>query len=160
MPYSTPSVRYSLRMRPFLSMSLPEVPSFHEFVTLVSLRQPEQKNANNASSFLTSQIDIKEQAFSILEVTDQALKIARKEWEATSKAKPETARCVGCEDWWRSSVKNVLRSCITANIMVSTAKKALANSGAKSIQDALSVEISVSEKNYHPWWVVPRITAK
>ena len=107
----------------------------------------------------SSQTNIRQQAFSILEVTDQALKIARKEWEALSKARSETARCVSCEDWWRSSVKNILRSCITANIMVAAAKKAITNSRPKTTQDALKAEIPDSGKGYHPWWVVPRITA-
>ncbi len=164
MPYSTPSMRYRLRMRPFLSISLPEVPSFPEFTSLVSLRAPEKNNldsnSNNNGSTLASQNDIKEQAFSILDVTDQALKIARKEWEAVSKANPETARCVGCEDWWRNSIKNVLRSCITANIMVATAKKALASTGSKTTKDALKVEVSRTEKDYHSWWIIPRISAE
>jgi len=76
-----------------------------------------------------------------------------------SKANAKTARCVECEDWWRASVKNVLRACITANIMVATAKKTVANAGSKNIRDALSVKIPDSGKGYHPWWIVPRITA-
>lgn len=160
MPYSTPSMRYSLRMRPFLSISLPEVPSFPEFTSLVSLRTPEKNQKQPTRSGTASQTEIKDQAHSILEITDQALKIARNEWEAISKANPDTARCTGCEDWWRISVKNVLRSCITANIMVATAKRALANVGSRSAQDALSVEIPESGKGYNPWWVVPQITAK
>ncbi|KAL6720174.1 N-alpha-acetyltransferase, non-catalitic subunit [Lecanora helva] len=157
MPYSTPSMQYSLRMRPFQSISLPEVPSFTDFISLVSLRTPNKSHHRPPDSRATSWMEVKEQAFSILSVADQALKIARKEWEAIMKADPETARCVGCEDWWRASTRDVLRSCITANIMVATAKKALANVGSKSIQDALTVEIPESNEGYHPWWVVPRI---
>ena len=159
MPYGSPSMRYSLRMRPFLSISLPEMPSFPEFASLVSLRTPEKTDRHPNALDTPSQADVKQQAFSILEVTDQALKIARKEWEAISKARSETARCICCEDWWRTSVKDILRSCITANIAVAAAKKALTNAGLRTIQDALKVEIPDSGKGYHPWWVVPRVTA-
>jgi hypothetical protein len=159
MPYSTPELRYTLRMRPFLSMSLPETPSYEEFASLVSLRTPENPETHGSSRSSATPALLKEQATSILEVADQALKIARKEWEAVSKANAKTARCVECEDWWRASVKNVLRACITANIMVATAKKTVANAGSKNIRDALSVKIPDSGKGYHPWWIVPRITA-
>lgn len=160
MPYSTPELRYSLRMRPFLSMSLPETPSYEEFTSLVSLRTPEKHDASSSHDSSATHAMLNEQASSILEVADQALKVARREWEAVSKANAETARCTGCEDWWRTSVKNVLRACITANIMVATAKKAVAKAGSGSIRHVLSVELVESGKGYHPWWIVPRITAK
>lgn len=142
-------------MRPFLSISLPEVPSYPEFASLVSLRTPDKTNAAPAT-----QPEINEQASQILELADQALKAARREWEAVSKVNAETARCVGCEDWWRTSVKNMLRACITANIMVSTGKKAVVNAGSKDPKDVLKVEMVESGKGYHPWWVVPKISAK
>lgn len=158
LPYSTPSQRYTLRMRPFRSLSLPEVPSYSEFASLVSLRTPEMANAENGQPVPASDAEINAQAFSILNVADQALKVARREWEAVSKAKAETARCVPCEDWWRASVKNVLRACITANIVVATAKKALTSAGSKSARDMLKVDIGESGKGYHAWWIVPKMS--
>lgn len=161
LPYSTPSQRYALRMRPFLALSLPEVPSYSEFASLVSLRTSETTDTMNGQSIPATQAEINAQAFSILDVADQALKVGRREWEAVSKAKAETARCVSFEEWWRSSVKNVLRACITANIMIATAKKALANagSGSKNVQDVLKVEIAESGQGYHAWWIVPKISS-
>ena len=160
MPYSTPSMRYNLRMRPFLSISLPDVPSFPEFSSLVSLRGPEKDEVQSPDLISMDQTDIRQQALSILEVADQALKFSRKQWEAVSKVNPETAHCLGCEDWWGTSIKNVLRSCITANIMVATAKKAMVPTEPKSTQGALNVEIPESNQGYHPWWIVPRINSK
>ncbi len=141
-------------------MSLPETPSYEEFTSLVSLRTPEKPETDARKRGPATPDIVKEQASSILEVADQALRVARKEWEAVSKANDKTVRCMGCEDWWRMSVKNVLRACITANIMVATAKKTVANAGSKNIRDALGVELAGSGKGYHPWWIVPRITAK
>lgn len=107
-----------------------------------------------------TRIQNKDQASSILNFADHALKEARKDWEAISKAKAETARCVGCEDWWRTSVKNVVKSCITANIMIATAKKAISNSASKDTRDILQVEVVKSDELYHTWWIVPRILVK
>lgn len=141
-------------------MSLPETPTYSEFASLVSLRTPDNPNTQGSKTSSAAHAVLNQQASSILEVAEQALKLARKEWEAVSKAKAETARCIGCEAWWRTSTKNVLRACITANIMVATAKKAVANVGSGKIQDALSVELEDSGKGYHSWWVVPRLMAK
>lgn len=158
-PYSTQSLRYSLRMRPFLPLSLPEVPSYPEFSSLVSLRTPETTDVQDCNA---SKDEIKEQALSILDVADQAMKAARKEWDAISKTDPQTARCLGCEDWWKASVRNVVRGCIAGNIAVATAKKGLmAPSGNdRNITDVLRVELPEKEKRYHAWWIVPSISVQ
>lgn len=160
LPYSTPSQRYTLRMRPFLSLSLPEVPSYSEFSSLVSLRSPDTVNTEDSQSNSATQAEINAQARSILDVAEQALKVARREWEAVSKTNAETARCAPCEDWWRISVKNVLRACITANIMVATAKKVIASAGSNNAHDILKVDIAGSGQGYHMWWVVPKISTR
>lgn len=146
-------------MRPFLPLSLPEVPSYPEFSSLVSLHPPETTDMN---SFNASKDEAKEQALSILDVADQAMKAARKEWDAISKTSPETARCLGCEDWWKASVRNVVRACIAGNIAVATARKGLmASSGDdRNITDVLRVEIPEKERRYHAWWVVPSISVQ
>ena len=142
-------------MRPFLAISLPEVPSYPEFASLVSLRA-----SNKHEGAPATQGEINQQASQMLELADQALRAARKEWEAVSKVNAEAARCVGCEDWWRLGVKNVLRACITASIMVSTSKEIIAIAGSKNAKDILKVELAESGKGYHPWWIVPKISAK
>ena len=96
----------------------------------------------------------------ILDAADQALRVARKDWEAISKVSAELARCEGCEDWWRIGVKNVLRACIAANIAVATARKAVLNAGNTSMKSVLKAEMVESGKGYHAWWIIPRILAK
>ena len=147
-------------MRPFISISLPEVPSYQQFAALISLRTPDKNGTYDSKVKPTTQSEINHQAAQMLEHAEQSLKAARREWEAVSKANAETARCEGCEDWWRPSVKNVMRACINANIVVSTAKKALANAGTRNACDVLNVEMIESVKGYHPWWIVPKISAK
>lgn len=147
-------------MRPFLAVSLPEVPSYSEFASLLSLRTLDQGKGDDPEKTAAKNIENNEQAASILDVADLALKEARKSWEAISKANTEQARCIGCEDWWRTSMRNVMRSCITANIMVATSKKAISQAGSSDAGDMLKIEMIQAEKRYHPWWIVPQISTK
>ncbi|KAL9124316.1 MAG: hypothetical protein Q9217_006342 [Psora testacea] len=154
-----PTLRYQLRMKPFAPISHPPVPSFDQFMVLVSLRSP-ATTASEVSEVLEA--DRLEQALGILEVAESALKEARKKWEFVSKADADVAKYVNCEEWWRVCVKNVLRSCIAANVSIATAKKAMENENGRNLEvgKKLKVEIQESGKNYHAWWIVPKITAK
>lgn len=144
-------------MRPFSPMSLPELPTFAEFSALVSLHPSSTIGLQDSTASIAS---TNAQAYSILEVAERAMKIARKEWEAVSKSSAETARCKNCEEWWRAGVKNVLRSCIGADIAIATAKKVVSNAGSVSAADRLKVDIGPSGQSYHPWWIVPKIQAR
>ena len=153
-PYGSPQLRYTLRMRPFLAISLPEVPSYDQFIASVSLR-PDPK---------ASQAKIAAQAMSILNVADRAFKSARKDWEAVSKTGAEIARCQGCEEWWRAGVKDILRSVIMASIAVATAKKALNSMvGVAEVKEKLKFKVREESgkgkaREYHAWWIVPDIS--
>ncbi|MCJ1390800.1 hypothetical protein MMC18_003661 [Xylographa bjoerkii] len=146
-PYSTPAFRYSLRMRPFLPISVPAVPSYNEFSSLVHplSAYPEGQSALG-ESLEARRLD------SLLEAAELATKIARKEWEAVSKSSAETARCQGCENEWRAKQKDVLRSVITVGIAVAGVRKWVAG-GMK----AGKLKVEVDEKGYHDWWVVPKV---
>lgn len=147
-------------MRPFLSVSLPEVPSYPEFASRMTLHTSERVGGNHSQQKALEKNDIRDQAYSILEFADQALKVARKDWEAISKAKAVTSQCVGCEDWWRTSVKNILRACIMANIMITTSRQAMSNAASKDAGNMLKVDLAKGHELYHAWWIVPRISAK
>ena len=144
-------------MKPFGMISYPPVPSFDQFMALVSLRSTEA-TASEVSGVFT--VDKKQQALGIIEVAESALKEARKKWEQVSKADATTAKCVNCEVWWRESVKNVLKSCIAANVAVATSKRVLADAETSSkLGERLKVEMVEIGKSYHAWWIVPKITA-
>lgn len=143
-------------MRPFLSLSLPDVPSYEEFSSLVLL----QTSASREASENAAGNARREQALSILDVAEQAMKMARREWEAISKQSAEAARCQGCEDWWKSSIRDVIRACIAGNIAVATTRKGLAASRGKGIHDVLQVEFPDQGKRYHRWWVVPSVSLR
>lgn len=143
-------------MRPFLSLSLPEVPSYEEFSSLVSLQTSEPRK----TEMKASGNERREQALSILEVAEQAMKMARQEWEAVSRQSAEAARCQGCEDWWKSSIRDVVRASIAGNIAVATMRKGLMGWRGQSMRDVVQVELPELGKRYHSWWVVPSVSLR
>ena len=146
-----------MRVKPFAQVSYPSIPSFDQFVALVSLHST-KTTASEVIDVLEA--DRGKQALGILEVAESAVKEARTKWEQISKTDPASAKCLGFEEWWRTSIKSVLKSCIAANIAIATAKTAVANARGTDVAERLKVEILGSGKSYHPWWIVPKITAK
>ena len=117
-------------MRPFLSISLPEVPSYEDFITHVGATAAALEPLTSTTP-TTAQKEQEREAIShaliLLDHADQDIRSARTEWEALSKLNAETARIQACEQWWRAGVKDVLRSAIKASIVVTTARKVLNN---------------------------------
>lgn len=144
-------------MRPFLPIASPKVPSYSDFTSSISPRPTAAPTDIQQLPHTTALIT---QASSILDITDQTLREARKEWDAVSKTDPKIAQCMNCEDWWKSSVRDVVRACITGNIAVATVKKGLTNSSPKEAKDVFTVMMPEKEKRHHAWWVVPSISVK
>ena len=151
-------------MRPFLGLSIPEVPNYAEFAALASLPLADvPATSKSATKPRSASNNPTAEALALLDSAAEALKNARKEWEAISKASPKIARTTNCDDWWRADVKNVLRACIAANIAVGTAKKAVAGVGkGKGVTDVLRVVVGAedgdqSKAGYHAFWVVPKV---
>lgn len=143
-------------MRPFLSLSLPEVPSYEELSFLILIPSSE----STRSGVGASEDDPHEQALSMLDVAERAIKRARREWDALSKLSAEAGRCQGCEEWWKSSIRDILRASIAGSIAVATTRKGLVGSKGKHMTDVLQVEIADAAKRYHTWWVVPTISLR
>lgn len=157
-------------MRPFLGLSIPEVPTYAEYASLASIPTADDIAASqSAMAPASASAKLTDEVLALLDSATEALKNARKEWEAISKASATMARTTNCEEWWRADVKNVLRACITANIAVGTVKKAIAGLGkgkgkGKGVRDVLKVETTTegddkSKGSYHVFWTVPKVTA-
>ena len=136
-------------MRPFFPISIPSVPSYEEFSSLVNPLsvKPSERSALG-QSLEAKRLD------SLLEAAELATKIARKEWEAVSKSSAIIARCQGCEKEWRVKQKDVLRSVIAVGIAVAGVRKWVAGG-----MRAGKLKVEVDEKGYHDWWVVPKVKA-
>lgn len=131
-----------------MQLSIPELPSYDELATATTIAPTSKMNNGGQSS--------EERISSILDIAEEAAKVARKEWETISKLDAETARYTNCEEWWRASVKNIIRACIACSIAIATAKKGFQH--AKSLSDVLRVEIPRAGKHYHDFWVVPKLS--
>ncbi len=136
-PYSNDPMRYEVRMKPFLSIGLPELIPFDEMATLVS--QPNESVLN------------------LLSFAAESATAAKKGFEALSKCSAKEASCQGSHEAWLNNIKACLKACIFTNITISTVKKAVEKFGETSLVK-LKAEIPRTGKGYHDWWVVPKLT--
>lgn len=142
--YWNDKLRYELRMKPFIPISLPELVPFEEY----------QKEA-------TLEGDSDE---TILERASKAIAEARKAWEVTlghgafvdDPAGSKTPT-IAIEGDWQRNVKDTMRACIGASIAIEAVKKALAS---KDKLAKLQVEVPEigSKGRFHDWWSVPKIS--
>lgn len=156
--YSSARLRYELRMKPFLPISLPELVSYDQY-------------ENNAT--LKGQTDS-----DLLKRASGAIIDARKAWEAvlaqgafvtTTQQKQISGQVVrrpAIEADWQRNTKNSLRACIGASIAIQTVTKAFSKvslstptaTGRKPLPVKVEIPEVGSTGRYHDWWAVPRIS--
>ncbi|KAL1970414.1 hypothetical protein VTN77DRAFT_5575 [Rasamsonia byssochlamydoides] len=154
--YSSARLRYELRMKPFIQITLPELVPFEVYE-----RESTLKGENDAA---------------VLERATAAVAEARKAWEAVlahgaflpsfdpakNSTTPTTSKSA-VEDDWQRDIKDSLRACIGASIAIGAVSKAFKKSQTMSMKDGLlplKVEIPEvgSTGRWHDWWAVPRIS--
>ncbi|KAI1001414.1 hypothetical protein K3495_g6783 [Podosphaera aphanis] len=136
-PYSDDHLRYEVRMKPFMSVDIPEFIPFDKFSRLV------KKPSESALDLLN---------FSINAATN-----AKKSFEILSKLSPKESFCCGSHESWLIEVKNCLKACIATNISILAIIKAVKDSGsATSVK--LKVELPKAGAGYHNYWIVPSVT--
>ena len=136
-PYSDDNQRYEVRMKPFLSIGLPELVSFEDLTELVT--------------------QAKEPLMDILKFAAESAASAKKAFEVMSKLSAEEAFCRGSRDSWLKNVKDCLKAVIFTNITISKVKKAVEAAGDDGVVK-LKVEIPDGGKGYHDYWIVPIVT--
>lgn len=132
-----------------MSLSIPDLPSYTNFMASYTAMGLVADRKGSSSLRKTT-----------LDTATDLIRTARKELEALSKLDAESARCQGSENWWRASVKNMLRACIMAGITVATIKKGIDQAGTRDLKDVLDVRLETSKESYHPWWIVPKISLR
>ncbi|KAK6341037.1 hypothetical protein TWF696_009347 [Orbilia brochopaga] len=133
-PYSTDSLRYELRMKPFLTIGCPDVIPFNDFKDLVE--NPEI------------------QTLELLDLASENTKEGRKNFDLLSKMTAASSHAVLCEEGYRLNLREYLRSCIGAGVAIVMLSKAIKT-------DTLAdVEVEIDQSSYHPWFPVPRISSK
>lgn len=136
-PYSDDIMRYEVRMKPFLGISLPEIVPFADLTRLAS--QPDDTTLG------------------ILNFAAESTAAAKRALEGLAKLNAEQAFCRGSHESWVADVKNALKSCIFANITIATLRRAVEAAGEDGKVE-LKVEIPLPSDRYHNWWIVPKVT--
>ncbi|KAJ5084874.1 hypothetical protein NUU61_009453 [Penicillium alfredii] len=146
--YSSEKLRYELRMKHFLPISLPELVPYEEYQ-----REATLEGDSDAT---------------VLERASKAIIEARRAWEATlahgpfidDPSLPAKMPSIAIEEDWKRDVKDTMRACIGSSITIETVKKAL--TGTSNNMKTLQVDVpDVGSKNrWHDWWVVPQVSAK
>jgi N-alpha-acetyltransferase 35, NatC auxiliary subunit len=176
-PYSNDRLRYELRTKPFIAITLPEPVPYEAFAHEASLASD-----NDAA---------------VLERATAAVAEARKAWEAIlargpflpspdvgNKHAPGAAAAgagttTAIVDDWRQDVKNTLRSCIATSIAIGSIRKAfeaqtnigvsgqpasatssvrMGDQGTPTLPLKTKIPDVGSAARWHDWWVVPRLT--
>ena len=149
-------------MKPFMPLSIPEVPSYTDFVSRAGIPSDHTPSQDALTEDAKSSRKWRQRARMFLNNSSEVLKNSRKLWDVISKASPSKAHTSQCEEWWRADTKNVLRSCIAMNIAIETATKAFFRSEegrGTDLKHALKVSMVEPGKGYHAWWIVPKVTA-
>lgn len=167
--YSSESLRYELRMKPFLPVSHPE------FIPFELFKQESTLEAEKDEIILERALNAIGEARKMLEkyLADGPYLPFDASQEIQGDKKTDTSRGLGSD--WVKDVKDSLRACIGTSIALGTLKKAL-SSVAPSSQESedapaskdrhsklnLSVEIPDigSKGRWHDWWAVPQLSEK
>lgn len=149
--YSSDRLRYEIRMKPFIPITLPELVPYEEY---------QREAALEGDSDAT-----------ILERASKAITEARKAWEATlangafidDLATPSKPPPSAIEEDWKRDVKNTMRACIGTSLAIEATKKALSVASSADNRP-LNLEVVVpaigSKSRWHDWWVVPQVSEK
>lgn len=136
-PYSDDRMRYEVRMKPFQTISLPELVPFEELTELVT--QPNESTLD------------------LLNFAADSTAGAKKAFEILSKLSAEETCSEGSYNSWLKNTKDCLKSCIFTGITIASIKKAF-QAVRKDEQVMVKVEIPPPGEGYHDWWVVPKAT--
>ncbi|ROV89101.1 hypothetical protein VMCG_09846 [Cytospora schulzeri] len=139
-PYSADSLRYEIRMRPFLTIELPDLPPFADFVR--STRQPDKSDRQ------------------LLDCAEAAVAGARKGYEHLTRFGETEAFTVGGETHarWLAGRRSEFKSVIQASLAVGALRKVVeAREGGGEVAGGVRVEVPLPDQGYHEWWLVPKL---
>ena len=158
--YSSDDLRYEVRMKPFLPVGTPELPT-----------QTEIYDATHWPS--------ETRVSSILDSIDEQVKQAKAALGIMKAANAQEGRFLGVEGVWKKNCQSLLLSTISAGVCAAGLRVAFrkasvekigdlglkeqgdkGRSRAEALRESVKVESMELEKRYHAWWVVPRLIQK
>ncbi|KAG9681025.1 Mak10-domain-containing protein, partial [Aureobasidium melanogenum] len=146
--YSTDNRRHELRLKPYLPIGTPSLPSADDISSATTLTP--------ISSFAS--------VFSTISSRLSSAKTALGVWKSAS---PGIGAYKGCESAFKAEVQGVLGSIVATGLTVALLKKTVEECGIKTVGDVkgekeemlkkkLKVEV-VAEKKYSSFWAVPKV---
>lgn len=155
-PYSSDKLRYEVRMKPFLSLNVPERVTFETFLEESSFAGVDDKGVLKEAAIRVEESrklwdEVLKAGWSTELVDGAALNRPSKSAEAETRQGRTTI-----EGEWSRGVKNVIRACIATSICIATLRKRLDQ---RAQLDGITAAIPVrGEKDcWHDWWIVPRL---
>ncbi|KAF2146119.1 uncharacterized protein K452DRAFT_219746, partial [Aplosporella prunicola CBS 121167] len=148
-PFSSPALRYELRMKPFLAVDMPSLPPFEDFEADIHPFGPYDKPDKPLGEVVKQ----------LSKDAEDLVKDAKVNFATVKKLGPKAARSECVSEAWSKDVSNVLLTCIAAGLATTGLGKLsgvkelshLVKSGPGKLGD---VE---SEKKYHDWWIIPKL---
>jgi hypothetical protein len=151
-PFSSETLRYELRMKPFLSLQPPEVPPFEDFKEHT---QPYGEYGTPNAMFTAELHDAHSELWTGI---DHCIKGAKESFAELKKLGARAAKAEGVETAWAKDVQSVLASCIALGVAVAGVKDAAMKKGERN---ELGVKIEVPEsgagKRYAEGWVIVKV---
>ncbi|KAF2199983.1 amino-acid N-acetyltransferas-like protein subunit Mak10 [Delitschia confertaspora ATCC 74209] len=147
-PFSSPELRYELRMKPFWTLQPAEVPPFEEFRRDVWSYGPYDKLTPR---FLE---DLQNPQAELWMELDEAVKRAKEAWAQVKRFGAKSARAEGVEESWKREIQGVLASCVALGVAVAGIK-------GQAPKDLGEIRVEIpkvgSGKRYREGWVVGKV---
>ncbi|CAG7923311.1 unnamed protein product [Penicillium olsonii] len=146
--YSTDRLRYEIRMKPFIPITLPELVPYDDY---------QREAALEGDSDAT-----------VLERASKAIAEARKAWEGTlangafieDPSGPSSVTPKAIQEDWNRDAKDIMRACIGTSLAIEMVKKGLAAANGKALDLEVTVPEVGTKARWHDWWVVPQVSQK
>lgn len=134
---------HEARMKPYLAVASPAVPSVEEFLS-------------------AGRIGLLPLA-SLSEI-DKKISTARATLALLKQEDPVAAKYLGTEDRWKLEIKQAETVCVALSVAVTVLRRVVSSAKKDSddlrLCELLDVSLPAPEKRYHVWWVVPQLREK
>lgn len=134
-------------MKPFLTITVPEAPSFEEFVVAMK----------PFGSYLKPSHPINLIGAEILKEVEESVKTAKLEFNKMKKCGAQASGSGGLEPSWEQNINSILASCVSAGVTAAALWMDLERSSRMDVGGTLKMSLLEPGKRYHDWWIVPQI---
>ena len=138
-------LRYELRVKPFLLLSKPHLPSFEEVdraIHPLGTIDEFNESREHGDALVNWMCDLRDL---IRETKDELVQLLQH-------VNPKQLFAIGAEDFFKKNLKDTLQSCILLSLVFTKVMDAVQNKTESSI-----VIRANAPGERHPWWIVPQL---